>query len=173
MIAKKKARNLEYYLGLPYRIILEKWDDGEGSYWVARIAELPHCMTTGATPQEAAADIQDAKEEWLKSNLSRGFSIPEPSPSRHSGQIRLRIPQSLHRDLAIRAHVEGVSLNQFMTAALAKTLGIIEDREASPAGEQTEKPVRRYSRRTLAGVSSKDAAGYRAERTKELDSVKK
>ncbi len=139
MTTEGRAKDLAYYLGLPYRIILEKWDDGDGVYWVARIAELPHCMTTGGSPQEAAAEIQDAKEEWLKSNLERGINIPEPSPSSHSGQIRLRIPSSLHRALADRAFVEGVSLNQYMTAALGKTVGMVQEPVDAPGTKRDRK----------------------------------
>ena len=37
-------KELKHYLNLPYRVIVEQWDDGNGPYWVARIAELPHCL---------------------------------------------------------------------------------------------------------------------------------
>ena len=121
---KKIEKDLEYYSKLPYNIIIEMWDDGEGPYWVARIAELPHCLIHGDTPEEAIAEIEGVKRDWIKSNLERGLKIPEPIPHKHSGQIRLRIPPSLHRLLADRATVEGISLNQYMTAALAKSVGL-------------------------------------------------
>jgi antitoxin HicB len=117
-------KDLEYYASLPYHIILEMWDDGEGPYWVARIAELPHCLIHGDTPQEAVAEIQEVKLDWIKSNLARGLKIPEPTSRKHSGQISLRIPPSLHRLLSDRAAVEGISLNQYMTAALASSVGL-------------------------------------------------
>jgi len=122
-----KIRNieeeLEYYSKLPYNIILEVWDDGDGLYYVARVAELPHCLIHGNTPAEAVAEIGEVKRDWIKSNLERGLRIPEPIPRKHSGQISLRIPPTLHKLLSDRALVEGVSLNQLMTAALAKSLG--------------------------------------------------
>jgi len=121
---KKIEKDLEYYSKLPYNIIIEMWDDGEGPYWVARIAELPHCLIHGDTPEEAVAEIEEVKRDWIKSSLERGLKIPEPIPHKHSGQIRLRIPPSLHRLLADRATVEGISLNQYMTAALAKSVGL-------------------------------------------------
>ncbi len=117
-------KNLEYYAKLPYTVILEMWDDGEGPYWVARIAELPHCLIHGDTPQETVAEIEEVKRDWIKSNLERGLKIPEPIPHKYSGQISLRIPPSLHRLLADRSAVEGISLNQYMTAALAKSVGL-------------------------------------------------
>ena len=51
------VRDLEYYAKLPYTIIIEKWDDGRGPYWVARVAELPHCFIHGDTPEEALREI--------------------------------------------------------------------------------------------------------------------
>jgi len=117
-------KDLEYYSKLPYTIILEKWDDGDGPYYVARVAELPYCLIHGDTPEEAVAEIEEVKLDWIKSNLQRGLKIPEPKSYKHSGQIRLRIPPSLHKILADMATIEGVSLNQYMTTALAKSAGM-------------------------------------------------
>jgi len=116
-------KNLEYYEKLPYRIILEQWDDGEGPYWVAQVAELPHCSIHGATPEEALSEIQEVKRDWFKSNLERGLKIPEPVSYKYSGHIRLRIPPSLHKLLRDRALAEDISLNQYMTSALASSVG--------------------------------------------------
>ncbi len=118
------ARELECYANLPYTIMVEQWDDGEGAYWVARVAELPHCMIHGDTPEEAIKEIQEVKIDWIKSNLERGLPIPEPRPRSYSGQIRLRISPSLHRVLTYRAETEGISLNQYMATSLAMSVGI-------------------------------------------------
>jgi len=117
-------KDLEYYSNLPYTIIIEIWDDGEGPYYVARVAELPHCMIHGDTPQEAITELEEVKWDWIKSNLERGLKIPLPIPRKHSGQIRLRIPPTLHKMLADRAAIEGISLNQYMTSALASSAGV-------------------------------------------------
>ena len=124
MKIKNIEKELEYYSKLPYTIILEVWDDGDGEYYVARVAELSHCIIHGDTPQEAITEIEEVKLDWIKSNLERGLSIPEPISHKHSGQIRLRIPPSLHKVLADRANIEGISLNQYMTAALASSVGL-------------------------------------------------
>ena len=130
-------KDLEHYASLPYHIILEMWDDGEGPYWVARVAELPHCLIHGDTPEEAVAEIEEVKRDWIKSNLARGLKIPEPTPRKHSGQISLRIPPSLHRLLADRAAVEGISLNQYMTAALASSVGLEPDNSKPKAAKKS------------------------------------
>lgn len=41
----------------------------------------------------------------------------------HSGRLLLRMPESLHADLARAADRAGVSLNQFITNALAEVVG--------------------------------------------------
>ncbi len=122
------AKDLEYYSKLPYTIVLERYDD-QGTYWVARVLELPYCLIHGDTPEEAIKEIQEVKMEWIESNLERGLPIPEPQPDSHeySGQIRLRIPPFLHRQLSYKAAIEDVSLNQYMTAALARSVGMVEE----------------------------------------------
>ena len=119
---KEIKKDIEYYLKLPYNIVIEMWDDGEGKYWVARVAELPHCMIHGDTPVEAVQELEEVKKDWIISNLERGLKIPEPIPHKYSGQIRLRIPPSLHKLLTDRAQIEGISLNQLMTASLARAV---------------------------------------------------
>jgi antitoxin HicB len=45
--------------------------------------------------------LEDAKREWIAVALEKGICIPEPnSDGQYSGQFKLRIPKSLHRELA-------------------------------------------------------------------------
>jgi antitoxin HicB len=128
-------KELKHYASLPYSVIVEQWNDGEGSYWVARIAELPHCLMHADTPEEAVKEIQEVKIDWIKSNLERGLPIPEPRPRKYSGQIRLRISPSLHKLLTYRAETEGMSLNQYMATSLATSVGV----SATPKKVRTTK----------------------------------
>lgn len=120
----KNIKDLKYYASLPYNIILETWDDGKGPYYVARVAELPHCLIHGDTPEEAIREIEIVKREWIESNLTRGKKIPRPITRKYSGQISLRIPPTLHRLLINASTVQDVSLNQYMTMALANFVGV-------------------------------------------------
>ena len=52
----------------------------------------------------------------------------KPSPS---GRLLLRMPRTLHADLAQAAEREGTSLNQFITAALATKVGSSADGSGS------------------------------------------
>jgi hypothetical protein len=47
----------------------------------------------------------------------------EPAESTHSGRLLLRMPPSLHAELARTAESEGVSLNAFISAALSGAVG--------------------------------------------------
>jgi len=128
MVVKNNIeKELEYYAKLPYTVIVEQWDDGKGPYWVARIAELPHCLIHANTPEEAITEIQEVKIDWIKSNLKRRLPIPEPRLRKYSGQIRLRISPSLHKLLTYRAETEGMSLNQYMATTLATSVGITKE----------------------------------------------
>jgi predicted RNase H-like HicB family nuclease len=125
MVTKDEiTKKIEYYSKLSYTVIVEQWDDGRGPYWVARIAELPHCLIHADTPEEAMDEIQEVKMDWIKSNLERGLPIPEPRMRKYSGEIRLRITPSLHKLLTYRAETEGISLNQYMATALAMSVGV-------------------------------------------------
>ena len=137
MVIKSEAKkDLDYYLSLPYTIILERWDDGKGPYWVARVAELPHCMIHGDTPEEAIQEVEEVKRDWIKSNIKRGLPIPEPSPRKYSGKMILRISPTLHKLLVHRAEVEGMSLNQYMSTALATSVGLSIERTKTRKAEK-------------------------------------
>jgi hypothetical protein len=48
---------------------------------------------------------------------------PEQDEQTHSGRLLLRMPQSLHAELAREAEREGVSLNALITGALSSAIG--------------------------------------------------
>ena len=48
---------------------------------------------------------------------------PEAGEKSPSGRLLLRMPRTLHADLARAAEREGTSLNAFITGALASTIG--------------------------------------------------
>ena len=96
-------------------------DEGE---WLATIDALPGCTARGATPDDAMARASEAMAGWLVTAKREGRDVPEPKTSQsHSGRLLLRMPQTLHAELARTAERENVSLNQFITDALAGSLG--------------------------------------------------
>lgn len=118
-------RPIEEYLTLPYTIEVYRDDsDGEVGY-VARVAELPGCMTQADNFAELEEMIQDAMRAWIETAIENGQSIPEPQAlDEYSGKFVVRIPKSLHRQLAERASREGVSLNALVSVALGQYVGM-------------------------------------------------
>ena len=100
------------------------WSD-EDECFVATILEFPNLSAFGETYEEAISDAQEVLEMALASLESDGIPAPQPNkcPSlfrQYSGQIRLRIPKSLHGKLTENAENEGVSLNTYMVSLLSE-----------------------------------------------------
>jgi len=135
-VKKNIETQVDYYAKLPYQINIEKWDDGDGPYFLARVLELQGCMIHGDTAEEALREIEDVKRDWIKTNLELGNKMPEPLGTRkYSGKVILRMPPSLHEKLVQTAELEGVSFNQYMVFALSLSAGrdevLIKERKAA------------------------------------------
>jgi antitoxin HicB len=117
-------KSMEEYLRLPYTIEVIRDDDEENPGWVARIIELPGCITQGDTFEELGEMIEDAMRGWIGTALEDGQEIPEPRPvESYSGKFIVRVPRSLHHELVDAAVREGVSLNMYVSTALGKAVG--------------------------------------------------
>ena len=104
-----------------YRVLLIPRAEEDGPGWIAEVAELPGAMGVGTTAEEALSCLEDSVDSWIEDARLDGEDIPEPIPSdyEYSGKFTLRIPRSLHRQLAMQAEAEGVSLNQHATYLLS------------------------------------------------------
>lgn len=102
----------------PYRILTE-WSDEDGA-WIARVPALRNCAAHGDTPAAAAAEAEAAATAMAE---VLGTNAPPADNALPSGNIRLRLPRSLHAELSRRATVEGVSLNSLMVTLLAQRTG--------------------------------------------------
>lgn len=137
MTAAKIDRNVERYMDKPYRVELTPAEEGG---WFVRLPDLPYCMSQGETVEEAMMMIHDAQQAWLTAALQDGRPIPEPrEPSyaeaedeEYSGRFNIRLPRSLHRQLALAAEAEGVSLNLFAATILARAVGHANPQERKP-----------------------------------------
>jgi RNA polymerase sigma-B factor len=114
------------YLELPYTIAVQS--EGGGSHWTATVEELPGCASQGRTPDEAVQLLRPAMESWLEAAIAQRREIPVPggrgatkksAGSSHSGRFLVRMPGALHAQLASAAEREQLSLNRFVTNALA------------------------------------------------------
>ena len=92
----------------------------EDECYIARCPEFEGVVGHGDTPDEALREAEVSLGAALAIYQGKGWALPEAGVlSEFSGQIRLRMPRSLHRTLSEEAAVEGVSLNQHMIALLA------------------------------------------------------
>lgn len=117
-------KGIEYYMSLPYRV--EIYPEPDGSGYTAVMPELPGCMTCADTLEELWSMIEEAKRGWLEISLEDGGYVPEPAPvevEKYSGKFVVRLPASLHRQLAKRAKQEKTSLNQLVVMLLADSMG--------------------------------------------------
>ena len=113
-------KTIEDYMALPYRMELVP-DTAEGGYAVS-FPDLPGCVSCGDTLESAVKNGEDAKKAWLAAALEDGIEIPEPDNlEQYSGQFKLRIPKSLHRQLSEHSKREGISMNQYCLYLLAKS----------------------------------------------------
>ena len=65
--------------GLEYPVVVEPLPAEEGAGFVATVPDLPGCMSDGATPEEALANVQDAIATWIEAANDLGHAVPKPS----------------------------------------------------------------------------------------------
>lgn len=64
-----------------YPVVIEPLPADEGGGFLALVPDLPGCMSDGASPEEAVANVQDAIATWIEAAYDLGHDIP--TPSRH------------------------------------------------------------------------------------------
>ncbi len=115
-------RSLESYLGLVYPFNVRP-DPDDGGY-IVEFPDLRYCVGTGETVEEAIADAEIAKSEWIKAAYEDHIAIPEPQSSvEYNGRISLRVPKSLHRNIIEQSNIDGVSANQFLNNLICIGMG--------------------------------------------------
>ena len=93
------------------------WSDEDQCY-VVTLPAWQNARTHGTTLEEAVRNARDVLALLIDSAKKHGEAIPL-AEKRYSGNLRLRLPLSLHGRLAREAEREGVSLNQWIVSKLA------------------------------------------------------
>ncbi len=116
-----KTKTLDEYLSLsyPYQLIR---DPDQGGFFACH-PDLDGCAAQGETAEEAVAQLDAARELWIETRLEDGLPVPEPAEEEPSGRVSLRMPSSLHAQLAKKASRQGVSLNLLLNTILAEYVG--------------------------------------------------
>ena len=111
-------RPLADYLNLqyPFQALVDPDDGG----YVIVFPDLPGCLTQTDSIEDIPAMAEEARLIWIETEYGQGGEIPLPTyPEEYSGKFNVRLPRSLHRELAESAEREGVSLNQHVVALLS------------------------------------------------------
>jgi predicted HicB family RNase H-like nuclease len=99
-----------------YGVNIYQDEDGE---WLAHFIELPNVSAFADSPEGALKELDEAWEGVKKSYRMHGEPVPvAPSRKKYSGQFNVRINRALHRELAVEAAREGVSLNALVAKKL-------------------------------------------------------
>src|SRR5688572_7976932 len=117
----ERAVVLGELLSRPYaRLIYREAPD----LYVVEVLEFPGVAAEGATADEAVHKLDLALASVLDVILDNGEEVPDPLAAvTYSGRLNLRIPPRLHADAARAAAVENVSLNRFLSDAIARRIG--------------------------------------------------
>ena len=98
-----------------YRVL---WSEEDRAY-IATVAEFPSLSCVEENQADAFFGIVGIVEGVLRDMADAGEDIPIPfACRRYSGKFALRIPPEKHRQLAIEAAEQHVSLNQLVVSRL-------------------------------------------------------
>lgn len=107
--------DLDNYIRL-YSYLVEYSPEDET--YVAQCVELG-IMAHGDTQEEAIKEIKEATRVHLLMLSEDGDQIPEPLSLREfSGKLNLRMTPEKHRQIALKAKAQGVSLNHYINSRL-------------------------------------------------------
>ncbi len=107
-----------------------QYSEDDGGY-IALSPEFPGLSAFGETPEEAIRESETALELFIEAYYEQSKPLPDPNVLKeYSGQIRARLPKSLHERLAVRAEEEGVSLNTLMIQLLSEGLTALKTKDA-------------------------------------------
>ncbi len=74
----------------------------------------------GPTEAHVLKQLKRIVDDWIRLADAEGLRLPPPEGSgRYSGRFLLRLPAAVHQALALRARVEGKSLNSYCAEKLA------------------------------------------------------
>ena len=105
--------NIQHYT---YRVT---WSP-EGNEHVALCVEFPSLSWLAKTPEAALKGIQKVVADVVADMLANGEAVPAAlAEKKYNGEFRVRIPPMVHRQLALMAAEQGVSLNRLASAKLS------------------------------------------------------
>lgn len=121
------------------------WSD-EDNCFIATCPDFPGLSAFGESQENALKEANNALSLFLDEIRESGEDFPLPKKVVHnnySGQTRVRMPKTLHKDLAESAENEGVSLNTWIIKLLSESNAIsrVENKLECIARKQPAKLV--------------------------------
>ena len=105
--------NIKHY---SYRVT---WSPEDNEH-VGLCVEFPSLSWLAKTPEAALRGIRKVVNEVAADMVSNGEPVPDAlAEKRYSGEFKVRIPPQVHRNLALSAAEQGVSLNRLASVKLA------------------------------------------------------
>ena len=99
-----------------YRII---WSEDDNQH-VGLCAEFPSLSYLASSPEKAIRGILKVVADVVADMQANNESVPEPICSRrYSGKFQVRVPPEVHRQLALEAAEEDISLNRLVSVKLS------------------------------------------------------
>jgi antitoxin HicB len=101
-----------------YRLNID-WSPKDKAF-IATCPEFEGLAVLADSREQALKEAEEVLQTYIEIYEAEGRPLPKPQEvPEHSGQIRLRIPRSLHKKAALMAEREGVSLNTIFVEAIA------------------------------------------------------
>lgn len=109
-----------------------EWSDEDGCY----VGTCPGLMLGGVHGDDEAkvyTELCQVAEEWIAIHEQDGTPLPPATAGRdYSGKFVVRVGKDLHRELAVRALRDGVSLNSYCAKVLREGRAAYGSRSRSP-----------------------------------------
>lgn len=87
----------------------------EDREFVATVAEFPSLSWIAANQVEALQGLEGMLADIVADMEGQGEEVPEPLSERsYSGKFNLRLGEKLHREVALHAAEENLSINQWV-----------------------------------------------------------
>lgn len=108
-----------------YRIAVQRQNIDGDMYYVGTVLELPDVVVYEESYDSAYSALIVIITDLKAAADDHGRKFPEPRPmvSEYSGRITLRMPQHLHRKVAMQAEEDALSINLYVVTKLAEGVG--------------------------------------------------
>jgi len=96
-----------------------EWSEEDKTH-IARCLEFPSLMAHGDTIEEGLKEIKEVVQNTIEWMNEENEKIPEPfGMKKYKGNLTLRVPAEVHKNLVIKSAEEGVSVNQYILSKIS------------------------------------------------------